>query len=125
MDIPSARAHLAVAERVLSNNLAALAYVYIGYSSAALFANEITEGLRVSKQAMEMAEQLWGLERCATAYAWRSLKESGAVLAFGSDAPVEPLNPWLRTALITPNFLRLALPALKAELERMLSMWSS
>lgn len=39
------------------------------------------------------ADALWG-ERCATAYAWRSLKESGAVLAFGSDAPVESLNPW-------------------------------
>ena len=43
---------------------------------------------------MEMADRLWG-ERCATAYAWRALKHAGAVLAFGSDAPVEPLNPWL------------------------------
>jgi predicted amidohydrolase YtcJ len=43
---------------------------------------------------MEVADRLWG-ERCATAYAWRSLKESGAMLAFGSDAPVESLNPWL------------------------------
>jgi predicted amidohydrolase YtcJ len=43
---------------------------------------------------METAERLWG-ERCATAYAWRALKDAGAVLAFGSDAPVEPLNPWL------------------------------
>ena len=44
---------------------------------------------------METAERLWGAERCATAYAWRSLREAGATLAFGSDAPVEPLNPWL------------------------------
>jgi len=43
---------------------------------------------------MEMADRLWG-ERAALSYAWRALKESGAVLAFGSDAPVEPLNPWL------------------------------
>ena len=43
---------------------------------------------------MDTADRLWG-ERCATAYAWRSLKDSGAVLAFGSDAPVESLNPWL------------------------------
>lgn len=43
---------------------------------------------------MELADQLWG-ERCATAYAWRTLKDAGAVLAFGSDAPVESLNPWL------------------------------
>jgi predicted amidohydrolase YtcJ len=42
---------------------------------------------------METADRLWG-ERCAYAYAWRSLKEAGATLAFGSDAPVEPLNPW-------------------------------
>jgi predicted amidohydrolase YtcJ len=43
---------------------------------------------------MEMADRLWG-ERCATAYAWRALQATGATLAFGSDAPVEPLNPWL------------------------------
>ena len=42
---------------------------------------------------MDMAEQLWG-KRCETAYAWRSLKNAGATLAFGSDAPVESLNPW-------------------------------
>ena len=42
---------------------------------------------------MDVADQLWG-QRCAYAYAWRALKEAGAVLAFGSDAPVEPLNPW-------------------------------
>lgn len=42
----------------------------------------------------ETAERLWG-ERCATAYPWRSLLRRGTVLAFGSDAPVEPLNPWL------------------------------
>jgi predicted amidohydrolase YtcJ len=43
---------------------------------------------------METADRLWG-ERSATAYAWRSLQQAGAILAFGSDAPVEPLNPWL------------------------------
>lgn len=43
---------------------------------------------------MHMADQLWG-QRCAGAYAWRSLLNAGATLAFGSDAPVEPLNPWL------------------------------
>ena len=37
---------------------------------------------------MVMAERHWGA-RCSGAYAWRSLLESGAVLAFGSDAPVE------------------------------------
>jgi predicted amidohydrolase YtcJ len=43
---------------------------------------------------METADRLWG-ERCASAYAWKSLQDAGATLAFGSDAPVEPLNPWL------------------------------
>lgn len=43
---------------------------------------------------MDMAERLWG-RRCAYAYAWRSLLNAGATLAFGSDAPVESLNPWL------------------------------
>jgi predicted amidohydrolase YtcJ len=37
---------------------------------------------------MATAERHWGA-RCSGAYAWRSLLASGAVLAFGSDAPVE------------------------------------
>lgn len=43
---------------------------------------------------METAEALWG-PRCAYAYAWRSLLSTGATLAFGSDAPVETMNPWM------------------------------
>ncbi|HEX6292462.1 MAG TPA: amidohydrolase [Herpetosiphonaceae bacterium] len=43
---------------------------------------------------MEIAERLLGGERCAWAYAWQPLLQSGAVLAFGSDAPVETLDPW-------------------------------
>jgi predicted amidohydrolase YtcJ len=43
---------------------------------------------------MEAADRLWG-DRCASAYAWKSLQDAGATLAFGSDAPVEALNPWL------------------------------
>lgn len=42
---------------------------------------------------MDVADRLWG-ERCAGAYAWRSLLESGAIVAFGSDAPVDSWNPW-------------------------------
>jgi predicted amidohydrolase YtcJ len=38
------------------------------------------------------AERLWG-HRCRFAYAWRSLLDSGAILAFGSDCPVEVLEP--------------------------------
>jgi len=42
-------------------------------------------------QDMLLADALWG-KRCAGAYAWRSLLDSGAVLAFGSDAPVEKMD---------------------------------
>ncbi|MDR7421084.1 MAG: amidohydrolase family protein [Armatimonadota bacterium] len=41
----------------------------------------------------DAAERYWGA-RCRYAYAWRSLAASGAVLAFGSDAPVETPDPW-------------------------------
>jgi len=34
-----------------------------------------------------------GPDRIEDAYAWRSLSDAGAALAFGSDAPVEPLDP--------------------------------
>jgi len=39
------------------------------------------------------AERYWGA-RCVRAYAWRSQLTAGAHLAFGSDAPVEPANPF-------------------------------
>lgn len=42
-------------------------------------------------QDMLLADALWGA-RCAGAYAFRSLLDTGAALAFGSDAPVEDLN---------------------------------
>lgn len=42
---------------------------------------------------IDIAERWWG-DRCRSAYAWRSLLESGAILACGSDAPVESWNPW-------------------------------
>ncbi len=41
---------------------------------------------------MVMAERYWG-RRCDMAYAWRSLLDGGARLAFGSDCPVETLDP--------------------------------
>lgn len=40
----------------------------------------------------DTADRYWGA-RCAGAYAWRTLRERGAVLAFGSDAPVESCDP--------------------------------
>ena len=36
-----------------------------------------------------------GKERSRFAYPWRSLLNSQTVLAFGSDSPIEDLNPWL------------------------------
>ncbi len=42
---------------------------------------------------MEMVERHWGEERARGAYAWRSLLDAGTVLAFGSDCPVETLDP--------------------------------
>ena len=43
---------------------------------------------------MLAADKFWG-ERSALAYAWRTQLLNGAVLAFGSDAPVESPNPFL------------------------------
>lgn len=42
-----------------------------------------------------MAEARLGPARLAGAYAWKSVQASGAKLAFGSDTPVEPPNPFL------------------------------
>jgi predicted amidohydrolase YtcJ len=40
----------------------------------------------------DLAERFWA-DRLDGAYAWRSLLDSGAVLANGSDAPIEELDP--------------------------------
>lgn len=42
---------------------------------------------------MRFCEIRVGKERSRYAYAWRTLLDNGAVLAFGSDWPVEPLDP--------------------------------
>ena len=50
---------------------------------------------------MPMADRYWG-DRVENGYAWRSLAAAGAVLAFGSDAPVESPNPfWGLHAAVT------------------------
>jgi len=41
------------------------------------------------------AEKRIGHERARSSYAWRSMLDAGAVLAFGSDWPVAPLDPLL------------------------------
>ncbi|MEM7801993.1 MAG: amidohydrolase family protein, partial [Chloroflexota bacterium] len=43
---------------------------------------------------MEMADRYWG-ERAKYSYAWRTMQESGALVVFGSDCPVEPIDPML------------------------------
>jgi hypothetical protein len=48
-----------------------------------------------STSDMYWAVDRLGKERLNGAYAWRSLLDSGATLAFGSDFPVEEVNPML------------------------------
>ena len=43
----------------------------------------------------DLADRYWGPGRTGRAYPWRTLRQTGAVLAFGSDAPVEPIDPLL------------------------------
>jgi hypothetical protein len=42
---------------------------------------------------MRWMESRIGPDRCRFAFAWKSLKQAGAILAFGTDWPVVPLNP--------------------------------
>jgi predicted amidohydrolase YtcJ len=44
---------------------------------------------------MNMAEDRVGADRIQGGYAWRRLLDTGAVIASGSDFPVEPANPFL------------------------------
>ncbi len=41
---------------------------------------------------MDMADRYWG-ERARHSYAWRTMWDSGALVVFGSDAPVERIDP--------------------------------
>lgn len=43
----------------------------------------------------DLVDRHWGPERARRAYPFRTLARHGAVLAFGSDAPVEPIDPLL------------------------------
>ena len=40
------------------------------------------------------ARRLWGDRAETRGFTWASLARTGAVLAFGTDAPVEPVDPW-------------------------------
>jgi len=43
---------------------------------------------------MNWAESRIGRERARYSYAWKELLNNGAVLAFGTDYPVEPITPF-------------------------------
>ncbi len=45
------------------------------------------------------ARASWGERAERSGYAWRSILANGAILAFGTDAPVEPIDPWPGIAL--------------------------
>jgi predicted amidohydrolase YtcJ len=45
------------------------------------------------------ARMLWGDRAERHGYTWGSIAATGAVLAFGTDAPVEPFDPWPGIAL--------------------------
>jgi predicted amidohydrolase YtcJ len=45
------------------------------------------------------ARLLWGARAERSGYLWGSLAATGAVIAFGTDAPVEPYDPWPGIAL--------------------------
>lgn len=45
------------------------------------------------------AWKLWGTRAEAEGYTWRSLADTGAVMPFGTDAPVESYDPWPGLAL--------------------------
>ncbi|HEX9163756.1 MAG TPA: amidohydrolase [Thermoanaerobaculia bacterium] len=64
------------------------------------FARVARDGIIASMQPthatsdMRWAEARLGPERIEGAYAWRTVLNSGARLALGSDFPVEAVNPW-------------------------------
>ena len=60
----------------------------------------VKNGIIASMQAvhaasdLNMAEKRMGPETTKTAYAWRDVLTAGGIVVNGSDAPVEPVNPW-------------------------------
>ncbi len=45
------------------------------------------------------ARRLWGARAERSGYTWASIARTGAVMPFGTDAPVEPFDPWPGIAL--------------------------
>ncbi len=65
------------------------------------FADAARAGITCSMQPAHLitdwriADRHWGEARASRTYAFHSLQQAGALLAFGSDAPVEPADPGL------------------------------
>ncbi|MGH2429059.1 MAG: amidohydrolase family protein, partial [Candidatus Limnocylindria bacterium] len=80
-----------------------------------------TAGVVASMQPIHAASDRELVERCwagrqAHAYAFRSLSRAGALLAFGSDAPVESVDPWTGLfAAVHRRFPREAMPDWRPE----------
>lgn len=51
------------------------------------------------REDAESARRDWGARAEQWGYGWNTLVSAGAVLAFGTDAPVEPIDPWPGIAL--------------------------
>jgi predicted amidohydrolase YtcJ len=62
-------------------------------------------GIGASVQPVHLREDAatarrdWGARAESAGYTWRSLLDAGAVLGFGTDAPVEPIDPWPGVAM--------------------------
>src|SRR6185369_8208885 len=62
-------------------------------------------GVAASVQPIHLREDApgarrdWGARAESAGYTWRSLLDAGATVAFGQDAPLEPLDPWPGIAL--------------------------
>ncbi len=63
------------------------------------------DGIAASVQPVHLgsdaitARRLWGDRAEAEAYTWKAIADTGAVMPFGTDAPVEPIDPWPGLAL--------------------------
>jgi predicted amidohydrolase YtcJ len=51
------------------------------------------------REDAETARRDWGTRAESAGYTWNSLLDAGAVVAFGTDAPVVPIDPWPGVAL--------------------------
>jgi len=65
----------------------------------------VAAGIAASVQPVHLgsdaaqARMLWGDRAERNGYTWASIAGTGAVIAFGTDAPVEPFDPWPGIAL--------------------------